>query len=426
MAQRTVERHFIIPCFPEAVELTSEAPIVEHPLFQRLFAVRQLGTAERVFPGAQHSRAEHMLGAYHRTKVLARRLVDAGAIAKPEEFLLRAYALLHDVGHGPRSHAIEFVTQLDHKENGVRVLEAMRETIEAAGVPVSRLTALMRKQDPLAAVVSDYNLGTEKLDYLERDAYHIGKRVGDTTLLTRFLVFRDGELGIDHEVVEDAKRLIGDYAYMYKRVYLKRRCMRFERMLARMVGAQLEDGLSEDELWEMTDGELDGLLSRCQREDVRQTYGRFRSGAYPRTVIAVRPHGTEQYEPGREAARVVGVSPDLFPEKLAAKDAHRLCALLEKEIAMIVGCPAWTVTVLPPIDRARFRPRDIPVWHRGKRSSLRERDPHAFADIENTYDQYAGIRVCAYPEHAAQLAARRTDVASLCTQTLEDERARRG
>lgn len=414
----TTKRNIIIPCFPEAVDVTAEAPIVDHPLFQRLFAVKQLGTAERVFPGAQHSRAEHMLGAYHRTKVVVRRLIDAGAVARTDQYLLRVYGLLHDVGHGPRSHAIEFVTGRDHKENGIRVLEAMRDAIEYVGVPVSRLITLMRKRDPLAAIVSDYNLGTEKLDYLERDAYHIGKRVGDTAMLTRYLVYRDGELGIDIEVVEDAKRLITDYAYMYKRVYLKRRCMRYERMLARMVGALLEDGLPEDDLWDMTDGELDGRLSRSSRPDITETYRRFRSGIHPLTMIAIRPRGTEQYEPDRDQTRVVGVPPELFPEKLGPKAAHALCARLERDIAELVRCPAWQVTVLPPIDKARFRPRDIPVWNGKVRTSMRDRDPHAFADIENTYDQYAGIRVCAYPEMREVLWRQREEIAALCTATL--------
>lgn len=420
----TTRKIIPIPCFAEAVDYTTEAPIVEHPLFQRLFAVRQLGTAERVFPGAQHTRAEHMLGAYQRTKVLTRRLIEQGAVKRSDEYLLRCYALLHDVGHGPRSHAIEFVTERDHKENGERALLAMREAIEQVGVPVSRLVTLMRKKDPLAAIVSDYNLGTEKLDYLERDAYHIGKQVGDTVMLTRSLVYRDGEIGIEYEVVEDAKRVLTDYAYMYKRVYLKRRCMRYERMLARMVGWLLEDGLAEDDLWTLTDGELDGLLAAARRHEVAETYRRYRSGIYPRTVIAVRPAGTEQYEPDREYAGVVGVDPALFPEELPATQAHALCGRLERDIAQRIGRELWQVTVLPPIDRKRFRPRDIAVWYGGKRTSLRERDPHAFADIENTYDQYAGIRVCAYPEMREPLWTRREEIAALVRETLEESQRR--
>ncbi len=416
----TTRKIIPIPCFAEAVDYTTEAPIVEHPSFQRLFAVRQIGTAERVFPGAQHTRAEHMLGAYQRTKVLTRRLIEHGAVRRGDEYLLRCYGLLHDVGHGPRSHAIEFVTARDHKENGERVLLEMREAIEQVGVPVSRLIPMMRKQDPLAAIVSDYNLGTEKFDYLERDAYHIGKKVGDTVMLTRYLVFQDGKLGIDLEVVEDAKRVLTDYAYMYKRVYLKRRCMRYERMMARMVGWLLEDGLDEDTLWGLTDGELDGRLAAAPRTEVRETYRRYRAGIYPRTAIAVRPTGTEQYEPDREDAGVVGVDPALFPEELPAKRAHALCGGLERDIARLIGRDLWEVTVLPPIDRKRFRPRDIPVWYDGRRTSLRERDPHAFADIENTYDQYAGIRVCAYPTMREPLRKRREEIVALVERTLAE------
>ncbi|HEX5581234.1 MAG TPA: HD domain-containing protein, partial [Gemmatimonadaceae bacterium] len=93
--------------------------LVDTPVFQRLRYVRQLGHAYLVYPGATHSRFEHALGAYHLARQTLALLAERGELAglAPGECeVVRAAALLHDVGHYPFSHALEEIGALHHEE----------------------------------------------------------------------------------------------------------------------------------------------------------------------------------------------------------------------------------------------------------------------------------------------------------------------
>src|ERR1700712_3578461 len=93
--------------------------LLETPVFQRLRYVRQLGHAFLVYPGATHSRFEHALGAYHLAGVALRLLDESGQLkwVDPDEpAVVRAAALLHDVGHYPFSHALEEIGVLHHEQ----------------------------------------------------------------------------------------------------------------------------------------------------------------------------------------------------------------------------------------------------------------------------------------------------------------------
>src|ERR1700754_2618824 len=93
--------------------------LVDTPAFQRLRYVRQLGLAFLVYPGATHSRFEHALGTFHlarRTLTLFEELDEFGAVGRDECALVRAAALLHDIGHYPFSHALEEIGAMHHEE----------------------------------------------------------------------------------------------------------------------------------------------------------------------------------------------------------------------------------------------------------------------------------------------------------------------
>lgn len=155
-----------IPC-SGAVEVGGYLPILEHPLFQRLRRCRQLGLNDLVFPGAQHTRFEHALGVLARTHLLAmlQRMPDDDARH------LEVFALLHDIGHGPFSHQIEPALRKNHHQRGLECLLELSAVIRECGAEPERIAAMLEEKDPLGKWVSDRNLGADKLDYLQRDAF---------------------------------------------------------------------------------------------------------------------------------------------------------------------------------------------------------------------------------------------------------------
>lgn len=411
------KRSVIIPCIQYEVGFTGVAPIVDHPLFARLGGIKQLSAAYFAFPSAVHTRMEHALGTYYRTKSIMRRLREDGFIHRYDPPALEAFALLHDVGHGPFSHAIEPVCTRTHKENGVRIVREMRETIESASIPADRVIAMLEKQDPLGAYVSDQNLGTDKIDYLVRDAHHIGiSGAPETKRITRFLVYDPATgLGISHEVIEDVKKFLADYAYMYKTVYMNSRTDRGNRMVQMMTRTLLSSGLSENDLWQMTDGELEGRFATSDILAVSWIYERFRSRRLPKRVVSVRPESTIDFEP--QGTTVAGISDESFDASRRRMNANWLAGL-ETSVACLLGIASYRVCAVPPVEEKRFRPKDI-VVHSGTTSfSLRARDPELYATIERSFAQFAAVRVAVWEEDLELARTKAGAIAELCKHAI--------
>src|SRR5258706_15659797 len=111
----------------ESIDIRRIMPVINHPLFQRLLHISQLGTTLTVFPGATHNRFEHSLGVYAKTVRFCRKMVEGGLMTQFEALNISLFGLLHDIGHGPFSHVIEELTPLsgDENENGLVVLKLM-------------------------------------------------------------------------------------------------------------------------------------------------------------------------------------------------------------------------------------------------------------------------------------------------------------
>lgn len=160
--------------------------LIDTPVFQRLRYVRQLGWAYLVYPGATHARFEHALGAWHLAGVALQRLDEGGALAgieAEERAVVRAAALLHDVGHYPFSHALEEIGA-PHHEEVARPLITQGDVAailgEIAPDAPTRVLALMRgtSASPLQGLISG-SLDLDKIEYLKRDALMCGVPYGE-------------------------------------------------------------------------------------------------------------------------------------------------------------------------------------------------------------------------------------------------------
>ncbi|MFS0575930.1 HD domain-containing protein [Sporosarcina sp. 179-K 3D1 HS] len=153
--------------------------------FQRLRRIRQLGTTYLVFHGAEHSRFQHSLGVYE----IVRRILDDGFVHRPEwnqeeRLVTLCAALLHDLGHGPFSHAFEKVFHLDHEQFTQGILlgdTEVNEVLRRVGDDFPQKVAdVIGKTYPDKLVVSliSSQIDADRMDYLQRDAYYTGVSYG--------------------------------------------------------------------------------------------------------------------------------------------------------------------------------------------------------------------------------------------------------
>ncbi|HEY4216196.1 MAG TPA: HD domain-containing protein [Gemmatimonadaceae bacterium] len=232
--------------------------LIDTPAFQRLRYVRQLGLAFLVYPGATHARFEHALGTYHlarRTLTLFEEHPDYSSLGRDECQLIRAAALLHDIGHYPFSHALEEIGALHHEEVARplicegEVAEALRR--ELGRDAPERIVALIRGESasPLQGLISG-SIDLDKLDYLRRDAFMCGVSYGEIDvdrLINALTLVRDPEtdrlaVGIVEKGLSALESLLFAKYQMYRNVYWHHAVRSATAMYKRLVVDALDAG----------------------------------------------------------------------------------------------------------------------------------------------------------------------------------------
>jgi HD superfamily phosphohydrolase len=227
-----------------------EVALLEAPAVQRLRRLRQLGLAYLAFPSAEHSRFTHALGALAiGTRALdALRAHSPEAFASPADFaaqrrLLRASLLLHDLGHGPFSHACEDVLGQRHEQRTERIiaLDEIARPLAAIDVDPAEVLALIEgtstRYPVLRELVSGPNLDADRMDYLLRDAYFTGVvngRYDVEQLIASLRAFEvDGkwELGVDGRGVVALESFVLARYWMFATIYFHHTTRAFERVL---------------------------------------------------------------------------------------------------------------------------------------------------------------------------------------------------
>lgn len=246
--------------------------LVDSAVFQRLRYVRQLGLTYLVYPGATHTRFEHALGAYHLAGVTLRILEEREElrnISTEECAIVRAAALLHDVGHYPFSHALEEIGAPRHEDvarplitRGV-VADILREI--APDAP-ERIFALIRgvSNSPLQGLVSG-SLDLDKIEYLRRDAHMCGVPYGEIDadrLVNALTVVVDPEsgrteIGVLEKGLSALESLLFAKYQMYRNVYWHHAVRSATAMYKRLVDDALRSGtVAARELSGLTDESL--------------------------------------------------------------------------------------------------------------------------------------------------------------------------
>jgi HD superfamily phosphohydrolase len=212
--------------------------IISHPYYQRLRRIHQMAFASLVYPGAVHSRLHHSLGAYHLMGLalneLRRKDVD---ITKEEEQGAKIAILLHDIGHGPFSHALErrLIKGVHHEDISILILQLLNEQFNGQlQTAIDIFTGAYHKRF-LHQLISG-QLDVDRMDYLTRDSFFTGViegAIGYDRIL-KMLAVHDGELMIEEKAIYTVEKFLVSRRLMYWQVYLHKTVLVAEKMLIKI------------------------------------------------------------------------------------------------------------------------------------------------------------------------------------------------
>jgi len=209
--------------------------IIEHPFFQRLRRIRQLGLTPLVYPGALHTRFQHALGAMHLMGLAIDTLRQKGNDITPsEEEAVTIAILLHDIGHGPYSHSLEnsIVNGLTHEDLSLLFMDRLNEQFEGRLTDAISIFKDTYPKRFLHQLVSS-QLDIDRLDYLKRDSYFTGVSEGviNTDRIIAMINVKKDELVIEAKGIFTIEKFIMARRFMYWQVYFHKTVVAAEQML---------------------------------------------------------------------------------------------------------------------------------------------------------------------------------------------------
>ena len=213
--------------------------IIEHPWYQRLRRIYQMAFAHLVYPGAVHSRLHHSLGAYHLMCNALYELKRKGVHITDEEVLgAKVAILLHDIGHGPFSHALEneLIRNVHHEHISKMIMQQLNAELNGQ---LDTALAIFNDTHPkhfLHQLVSG-QLDVDRMDYLNRDSFFTGVAEGviGSDRIIKMLAVKDGELVVEEKGIYSVEKFLVSRRLMYWQVYLHKTVVSAEMMLVKIL-----------------------------------------------------------------------------------------------------------------------------------------------------------------------------------------------
>ena len=365
------------------------------PELQRLHGIRQLGFTYLVYPGANHTRLEHSLGTYH----VARRMADSVGLGREERDMLAAAAFLHDIGHGPFSHTLEYLvherTGKDHVEitremiAGKRRLadsgggESVSDVLGDYGIVADDIVSILDGRSGHLSEMIHGPIDADQIDYLLRDAHYTGVAYGviDFDRLMQTIQIHDGHVVVEKKGISAIESMLVARSLMYSAVYLHKTVRIAELMLMRAVRRAEPFDFSQ-----MVDGELvehlKGMGGFQKDIALRLKYRRLFKRAHVRTISEMSK-GEKEY--------LAGINAEEMEDEIARK------AGLE-EGYVIVDAPGRDILLSEP----RLKKMDVKILDNGVKK-LSDYTPLANALQMRGVTEW-GIMVCC-PREAVERVA---------------------
>ena len=209
--------------------------IVQHPLFQRLNRINQLGLASVVYPGARHTRFQHSLGALYLMTEAVKSLTEKGVyIFDSEAEAVKAAILMHDIGHGPFSHVLEntLIHGISHEKISLLMMEQINKDMHGE---LNLAIAIFKDEYPnkIFHQLISSQLDMDRLDYLRRDSFFTGVTEGNigSARIIKMLNVKNDRLVVDSKGIYSIENFLTTRRLMYWQVYLHKTAVGYEKVL---------------------------------------------------------------------------------------------------------------------------------------------------------------------------------------------------
>ncbi len=248
--------------------------IIAHPFYQRLRRISQMAMAHLVYPGAVHTRLHHSLGAYHLMCNALQELKTKGiAISSEEEQGAKIAILLHDIGHGPYSHALEniLVEGMHHEAISLLLMKELNTQFDGKLTIAIDIFTNNYPKKYLHQLVSG-QLDVDRMDYLTRDSFFSGVSEGviGYDRILKMLAVKDGELMVEEKAIYSIEKFLVARRLMYWQVYLHKTVLCAEQMLQRIISrAKYINAFTKTPLNKFINGPISNVTLQefCQLDD---------------------------------------------------------------------------------------------------------------------------------------------------------------
>ncbi|MCB9224700.1 MAG: HD domain-containing protein [Crocinitomicaceae bacterium] len=213
--------------------------LIQHPYFQRLRRIKQLGMSHLVYPGANHTRFHHALGAMHLMSKAITVLKKKGVeISDDEKLAVRIAILLHDIGHGPFSHTLEhsLLEDVSHEEMSLLFMHRLNDEFNGQLDLAIKIFTNKYHKTFLHDLVSS-QLDMDRMDYLQRDSFFTGVSegiIGSERIITMLNVV-NGQLAVEEKGIYSIENFISARRIMYWQVYMHKTVVSSEYMLIKIL-----------------------------------------------------------------------------------------------------------------------------------------------------------------------------------------------
>jgi len=213
--------------------------LIQHPAFQRLRHIRQLGLAELVYPGAIHTRFQHALGAMHLMRRVLETFRGKGIeISERELEAAQIAILLHDIGHGPFSHTLEetLLPQVKHESISYQLIRKLDTDFDGALGMAMKMFRNSYNRKFFHQLVSS-QLDIDRLDYLRRDCFFTGVMEGSIGVdrIISMLTVHDDQVVVEEKGIYSIEHFLNARRLMYWQVYLHKTAVSAERLLVNII-----------------------------------------------------------------------------------------------------------------------------------------------------------------------------------------------
>ncbi len=227
--------------------------LIEHRYFQRLRYIKQLGMTHMVYPGALHTRFHHAIGAMHLMGMAIETLKNKGhEISNEEEEAVIIAILLHDIGHGPFSHALEetIVQGISHEDISSMLMNKLNEQFNGRLSMAIEIFTGTYKRDFLHQLVSS-QLDMDRMDYLNRDSFFTGVSEGviSSDRIIKMLNVKDDHVAVEEKGIYSVEKFLIARRLMYWQVYLHKTVIAAELLLVKILRRSRELALKGESVF---------------------------------------------------------------------------------------------------------------------------------------------------------------------------------